>query len=124
MSYDIDTFRNLVTMTGYGTLTNQDLIDCVRRMLDDDRTRLSMPSLVDVRDVEHLEVTKSGLEDMLLVVRHNGSPKSEARIAVVTGGSGVLIARLLEALADAEDSERQYRSFATGAEAMAWLGLE
>jgi hypothetical protein len=124
MSYEIDTFRNLVTMTGYGTLTNQDLIDCVRRMLDDDRTRLSMPSLVDIRDVEHLEVTKSGLEDMLEVVRHNGSPESKARIAVVTDGADTLIARLLEALADAENTARQYRSFATGAEAMVWLGLD
>jgi hypothetical protein len=122
ISYDIDANRNMVVISAYGTLTDAEVTACVERMLADKRTRLSMPSFVDIRDVEHLEVSKAGLEDMLAVVQRDGSPDSEAKIAVVTGRTGSLIVRLLEALADAEGTARQHRGFETGADAMAWLG--
>lgn len=107
----------MVVISAFDTLTDAEVSASVEHMLADKHTRLSMQSFVAFRNVEHLEVTKTGLEKLLEVVRRNGNPDSEAKIAVVTSGSGALIVCLLEALAEAENSAPQYRGFATGTKA-------
>lgn len=121
MTHAVDRDRKLVVLTGRDVLTDDELVDCVTLMLADPDVAVSMPSLVDIRKVHRLEVTKQGLDTMLAVVRADGSPLSTARIAIVTGGTGVFMARLLTALSDAEFSQRQYRSFDNTEDAQSWL---
>ncbi len=124
MTYEFNDGLGLIEFTAQDTLTDDQLVACVQAMLADSRTELSMPSLVDLRSVKHLEVTKTGLEAMLGVVRTDGSPVSEAKIAIVTDGANAFIARLLEALASAESTARQYRNFDNLTEARRWLSGE
>lgn len=121
MTHAINQTRELVTLTGQGVLTDDELVGCVSSMLADPDVTLSMPSLVDLSAVHRLDVTKKGLDALLSVVRTDGSPVSTARIAIVTDGTRVFMARLLTALADVDGSARQYRAFTDIGDAQAWL---
>ena len=67
------------------------------------------------------DVTERRINRVLRLMRADGSPHSTARIAIVTDGPSVFMARLLTALADAETTARQYRSFEDFNVAQAWL---
>ena len=121
MTHAINHTRELVTLTGQDVLTDDELVACVSRMLADPDVTLSMPSLVDLRAVHQLDVTKKGLDALLSVVRTDGSPVSTARIAIVTDQTRVFMTRLLTALADVDGSRRQYRGFTDIGDAQSWL---
>ena len=119
---EIDSERGLITMNGSGTVTNQDLVDCVRRLRADPENQLSMATLADLDTVSRLEVTADGINGMLTVLRETGNPESRAKVAVLTTREAdIFIARLIEALAEAEDTTIRFRTFTGRAEAEAWL---
>jgi hypothetical protein len=85
ISYWIDTNRNLVLAEGYGVLTDDDILNFRKEMLEDPTFRPGMRELSDYRRVERHEHTTEGLHRFIeheKTVRHQLG--SDYRIAIVT----------------------------------------
>jgi hypothetical protein len=124
LDYRIDSERGLITVSGSGTVTDGELVHCISRLRADPENRLSMPTLADLDTVTRLEITAAGINDMLAVLRATGNPDSRAKVAVLTAREAdIFIARLIQALAEAEDMTLRFRAFAERAQAMAWLDI-
>jgi hypothetical protein len=56
----IDQEPGLVRIVCSGGFTNQEMIDCMERLYRDPARRPGMPSLIDCREVENMQVTPAG----------------------------------------------------------------
>jgi hypothetical protein len=59
-TYTIDQESSLVRIVCSGVFTNQEMIDCMERLYRDPARRPGMPSLIDCREVENMQVTPPG----------------------------------------------------------------
>jgi hypothetical protein len=63
--YEIDAPRGIVLTTADGILTDDELLDHKRRLVEDPRFTPGMKELSDVRGVDQLEVTPEGIGRMV-----------------------------------------------------------
>jgi hypothetical protein len=61
-TYTIDQESGLVRIVCSGVFTNQEMIDCMERLYRDPARRPGMPSLIDCREVENMQVTPAGCQ--------------------------------------------------------------
>ena len=85
ISYRIDVERNLVLAVGSGILTDDDLLDFRKRLVNDPAFRPDMRELSDFRSVEKHVHTTEGLNRFLEQENMYADRLGEYRIAIVTG---------------------------------------
>jgi hypothetical protein len=61
-TYTIDQEAGLVRIVCSGVFTNQEMIDCMEQRYRDPTRRPGMPSLIDCRRVENMQVTPAGCQ--------------------------------------------------------------
>ena len=61
-NYAIDQENDLVRIVCSGVFTNQEMIDCMEKLYRDPARRPGMPSLIDCREVEDMQVTPAGCQ--------------------------------------------------------------
>ena len=61
-TYSIDHSSGVVRISCSGVFTNQEMIDCMERLYRDPARKPGMPSLIDCRDVETMQVTHAGCQ--------------------------------------------------------------
>ena len=61
-TYTIDSAAGMVRVACSGVFTTQEMIDCMVRLYRDPARTPGMPSLIDCREVETIEVTPAGAQ--------------------------------------------------------------
>jgi hypothetical protein len=121
MTYTIDQEAGVVRLRCWGTLTNEEMLDCVERMHGDPARRPGMPSLVDCRDIEEMRVTPAGMQAAAHIEQVLADPTQEPwAIAVIAPQNDVFwLGRIYEALR--VGSPAKVRVFRNTADAEDWL---
>ena len=121
MTYTIDQEAGVVRLRCWGTLTNEEMLDCVERMHGDPARRPGMRSLVDCRDIEEMRVTPAGMQAAAHIEQVLADPAQEPwAIAVIAPQDDVFwLGRTYEALRGG--SPARVRVFRSTADAEDWL---
>ncbi len=123
MSYRIDKTQNVVFMEGNGTLTDEDMVDCIRRLREDADLEANMMTLSDMRPVERLAITTSGIETMIGLMKATGASRGEAKAAIVAAEDVQFgMARMFQSKAE-DTVNPQVQVFRDIAAARIWIGL-
>ena len=121
MTYRIDSRRRLVLTHATGVLTDDDVIAHKERLLRDPEFRSDMAELSDVRAIERLAVTATGVAAMVAHdTNHAGAWRGHRLALVVTSDVAFGMARMYQSLGD--DGQGSVGVFRTMEEAEAWLG--
>lgn len=124
ITHEIDLSHNLLRITGYGVLTNDDMIKCVDAIRNDPNLVPGMPSLSDMRNVARLEVDNDGLRQTMDAMAATREKRGEAQVAIVVSGDANFgFARMTTSLADTFAPEMNFRAFRSMADAEEWLGI-
>ncbi len=124
MSYQIDLDRKMVLFTASGTLTNEEMIDCIARLNADSDLEVGMPTLTDARSVTEMKVTAEGFKVLAERMQNSETPRGASRAALlVTSEGNIMLGKLLVAYSDHDPNMPQYEVFTDQAEAESWLGL-
>jgi hypothetical protein len=81
--YTIDKKQNAIFTVASGTLTDQELIEHKERLRNDPHVSSGMVELSDVRNIEKLMVTPSGIEEFVMQDAHDADLCREHRLAIV-----------------------------------------
>ncbi len=119
IDYIIDKKRQVIFARGWGTLTDQELLDYQQRLRVDPEYSLTHAEVLDLTQVEQAEVTSEGVQTL--------ADDSEwivgAKVAVIAPANVPLgMSRMYEMVL--KDEGLDYRVFRTKIEALNWLGLE
>lgn len=119
IAYRIDESRGLVITTATGSLTDQDILGLKSRLAADPQWSPSMRELSDVRAIDRLDVTFSGVQKM--VWRDENIPSiRKYRLAIIAPQDHVFgMARMYEMLT--KRSVPNVMVFREPEEALAWL---
>lgn len=122
ISYRIDSRKGLVLTTATGVLTEDELLEHKRKLLEDPAFKPGMRELSDVRGVEKLEVTPEGVWRLAAQDSIDSSRLGEYRLAIVASTDIVFgTARMYEALTDLNIPGVMV--FRDMEEARSWLGV-
>jgi hypothetical protein len=123
MSYRIDKAQNVIFMEGHGTLTDADMVDCIRRLREDADLERHMATLSDMRAVERLAITTSGIETMIGLMKASDAKRGAARAAIVAAEDVQFgMARMFQSKAE-DTVNPQVQVFRDMAAARIWIGL-
>ena len=119
IDYIIDKKRQVIFARGWGTLTDQELLDYQQRLRVDPEYSLTHAEVLDLTQVEQAEVTSEGVQTL--------ADDSEwivgAKVAVIAPANVPFgMSRMYEMVL--KDEGLDYRVFRTKIEALNWLGLE
>jgi len=117
LAYKIDKEHRLVTSTGWGTITRQEIIDHQQRLAADPDFGRSYSSIADFTRVTKLEVTGA---DVRTFAAKNVFAPNARRAIVVADGEAFGLARMFEILGDA-NGEEGIRTFRNVEDAQAWV---
>ena len=122
ITYHIDAPRGLVLTTASGVLTDEELLDHKRRLVEDPHFTPGMKELSDVRGVDKLNVTPEGIGQMVALDKLHAPRLGDYRLAILASEDFVFgTARMYQMLT--EDSLEGVRVFRDRAEAEEWLGV-
>jgi len=121
ITYEIDQDAGVVRVRCWGTLTNQEMLDCVERLHSDPQRRPGMPSIADCREVQQMQVTPAALQAAATIVNVLSDPMQVPwALAVVAPEDEVYwAARTYEVLR--AGSPETIRVFRDALEAEGWL---
>ena len=123
ISYRIDVERNLVLTTGSGTLTDNDIIQFKARLLQDPDFKPGMKELSDIRGIDQLDITPSGVQAMVQQdARHSAEVASHKLALVVSKEVAYGMARMYQTLT--QSNIETVGVFRDIDEARAWLQLK
>ncbi len=123
ISYQIDPGQGLVLTTVSGVLTDEELLEHKRTLIEDPGFQPGMRELSDVREVERLEVTAAGVRKMVALDEQNASRLGDYKLAIVAADDAAFgTARMYQMLTEA--NVQNIGVFREIEEAKAWLGLE
>jgi len=123
MTYRIDLDQDRVLFTASGRLSDAEMIACVARLNADPQLREGMPSITDARTVTHMDVTAEGFKTLAELMNSSETRRSSSLAALlVSGGGNVMLAKLLVAFSESEQSMPRYKVFTDPEEAELWLG--
>ena len=124
MSYRIDPHDGVALLSASGTLTDDEMIDCVARLRADPALAPGMPTLSDMRGVTELQITSDGIQQMFDMMTKTEPNRGDAQAAIVTGNDLTFgMARMMSMMGDAKHLHPHFRAFHDMPEARAWLGL-
>ncbi len=104
-------------------LTEVDLLEHKRALMQDPEFRPGMKELSDVRKVERLDITSEGVKKLVALDVDHALGLGEYRLAIVVSADIVFgMARMYEILTESHDEN--VRVFRAIDEAKAWLGID
>jgi hypothetical protein len=120
-TYTIDPDAGLVRIVCSGVFTNQEMIDCMERLYRDPARTPGMPSLIDCRQVENMQVTPAGCQAAATISATLLDPVQPPwAVAVIAPQDEVFwIARTFEVLR--AGSPQTVRVFREPTDAQRWL---
>ena len=120
-NYSIDPAAGLVRISCSGVFTNQEMIDCMEQLYRDPARKSGMPSLIDCREGETMQVTAAGCQAAATIEATIVDPvQAPWAVAVVAPQDEVFwIARTYEVLR--AGSPQTVRVFRQRADAERWL---
>ena len=123
MTYEIDTDAGLVRIFGSGTLSDDEMVDCITALRADADLRPDMNALSDMRAIE-VGFTSEGIARMLQVLEASDDRRASGRAAVVVSSDVAFgMGRMMELSAEGH-TEPRFRIFRDLGEARSWLGIE
>ena len=124
MTYKIDHEGELVRMRCWGTFTNKEMLESVEQLHSDPARRPGMPALIDCREVEEMQVTRTGLAAAATIKNVLIDPAQEPWwVAIIAPQDEVfLAARSYEVFRSG--SPEKVRVFRDAREAEDWLQRE
>ena len=123
ISYRIDVERNLVLTTGSGTLTDNDIIQFKARLLQDPDFKPGMKELSDIRGIDQLDITPSGVQAMVQQDARNSAEVASHKLALVVSKEVAYgMARMYQTLT--QSNIETVGVFRDIDEARAWLQLK
>ncbi len=122
ITYRVDREHKMVVAKAQGILTDEDLRAYAGTVLTDSDVRRGFDSLVDFGDVTNVQVSTSGVGDIIDVIRDSEQPVRETKSAVVASRRNAQeLSRLIDLLrGSVPPAMRLFRDMAA---ARAWLGL-
>jgi hypothetical protein len=120
-TYTIDQEVGIVRIVCSGVFTNQEMIDCMEPLYRDPARRPGMPSLIDCRGVENMQVTPAGCQAAATIGATLLDPVQPPwAVAVIAPQDEVFgIARTFEVLR--AGSPQTVRVFREPTDAQGWL---
>jgi hypothetical protein len=117
LAYKIDKERRLVTSSGWGTITRQEIIDHQQKLAADPDFSRTYSTIADFTRVTKLEVTAA---DVRAFAAKNVFAPNARRAIVVADGEAFGLARMFEILRDA-NGEEGIRIFGNVEDAREWV---
>ena len=122
ISYTIDKQRKLVLTKATGILTDADLYNHKRALMTDPDFEPGMRELSDVRAVEELRVTPSGVWSLMAIDKEHEDKLKTFKLAIVVSGDSTFgMARMYQAVT--EQTMPNVGVFRNDVEAKEWLGI-
>jgi hypothetical protein len=122
ISYVIDKLHMLVRTTATGTLTERDLLEHKRKLMNDPHFEAGMRELSDVRGVEDLHVTPKGVLSMMQIDEKHSSKLRSFKLAILVSQDFVFgMARMYQSLT--EKNIPYVGVFKDYQEALQWLDI-
>ena len=120
-TYTIDEAAGVVRIRCSGVFTNEELLDCLEHLYSDPGRRQGMPSLIDCREVESMQVTTAGVQAAATINATLVDPEQAPwSVAVIAPQDDVFwMARTFEVLR--AGSPQTVRVFRQQADAEQWL---
>lgn len=121
ISYTIDAARKIILTTAWGTLTDADLLEHKEKLNRDPAFTPQMRQLSDIRAIDRLEVTTTGVAAMVAHDSRHPQQRDGHRLAMVVPDDEVFgMARMYQMMGG---SDRPVRVFRNMTEAEEWLLL-
>ena len=122
MTYHIDSEARLVHIEGAGQLTDDDMIDCVKRLRADPDLEPDMPTLSDMRNID-MAFSPEGVREMVKTMHDRPADRAQARVAIVVSNQVAYgMGRMFELYTDTR-VDPMLRVFQSMSEALDWLEL-
>jgi hypothetical protein len=107
-----------------GEVCEKDLIEAVKRIVEDPGADLSLDLIVDLRAVERLDVSATGAWQLAQLARSADRPGVRRRVAIVASSDYLsAMARMYATLRSGAGAPAEYRVFREIGAGREWLGL-
>jgi hypothetical protein len=121
MTYRIDEDASLIFVTVRGAIAHEERVGVLRRWLTDPAFRPGLDTLFDLTEAASTPSLEE-LREVLAVIHEHAASIGYSRVAVVTARPITFgIARVFEALVDAEAAPLEVKVFFNRAKAWEWL---
>ena len=122
IDYRIDTKLGVIFTSANGVLTDQDLLQHKRRLLEDPQFRAGLAELSDVRNVDRLDVTPEGIRRFAQQDAADATTLGDYKLAIVASEPVVFgMARMYQARTS--EALSNVMVFRTVSEARVWLAV-
>ena len=120
-TYTIDENAGVVRVRCSGVFTNAELLDCIEHLYGDPARKPGMPSLIDCREVDRMQVTTAGVQAAATINTSLVDPgQAPWSVAVIAPQDDVFwMARTFEVLR--AGSPQTVRVFRQQSDAESWL---
>jgi hypothetical protein len=119
ISYSIDPERRLVLTKAWGVLTDNDLLQHKENLARDPAFSVGMRELSDVREIQRLDVTSTGVRAMVAHDDRRAHQSAQHRMALVVPNDEVFgMARMYQTMGAPDNPVRIFRNLQL---AEAWL---
>ncbi len=123
ISITVNTTERLRYSVFSGDIGDRELIDAFRRSIQGPDFDPSLNGLVDLRAVNRLDITSSGIWELAQVLRPVDRPQTARRVAIVASSDFQFgMARMAATLLSTGGLTTEYQAFRDIAEARRWLG--
>ncbi|MBT3702935.1 MAG: hypothetical protein HOG12_15520 [Alphaproteobacteria bacterium] len=121
-SYAIDTEANRAVITATARLTDDELVACVIELRNDPDLPMGCPTLSDLTQVTHMDVTMESFETIAKIMTDTDERRGAAKVAIVVGKEGdLLLGKLFAAVGRIPKGQTSIEIFRSKAEAEAWI---
>lgn len=117
-TYTIDAKQGLVFTKGSGTLSDEDLLENLGRLVADSEFQSEFKQIADLRDVTALHLSTDGLKELAKKAPFGGGSR---RAIVVNSPLAQGMARIYQSLL--EDDSVEVKVFKDYGQACGWLGI-
>ena len=117
ITYTIEKKQGLIRTRAWGALTDEDVLDHVRRLGEDPDNDPSLDALFDGREVEQLQVTGEAVREAALLMRSKLDTPPGRMAMVAANESGFGMSRMYELLRP----DLEVMVFRSMDEAQSWL---
>jgi len=126
MKCEIDGEVGVIMLRGWGTLTDQEMLDAVKELRTSPDLRPNMPTLSDMTNVERLNITPNGLAKTIEHMESTSDRRGISRAAIVVRpgdeAAGIL-ANMFATMSNANRVQPSFKVFHNFADAERWLSL-
>jgi len=122
MSYTIDQEQKVIRITGSGSVTDADMLGCIKALRSDPLLEPDMRTLSDMRDIE-VAFTSDGIRQLIIIMRKAPAGRAKVKAAIVVSSSlSYGMGRMLAQYSD-DEIHPSFQIFRDMAEAVDWLGI-